>query len=145
MIALDSNLLVYAVREDSPWHGAALRCVRELAEGEAPWAIPWPCVHEFLAVVTHPRIYKPATPLTDAASQVEYWMESPTLRLLGEGPGYWGHVKSLLEAGRASGPLVHDARVAAICRMHGVRELWSADRDYSRFAGLRVRNPLVAA
>jgi uncharacterized protein len=143
MIAIDTNILVYSVREDSPWHVAALRAVREAAEGRSPWAIPWPCVHEFLAVVTHPRIYKPPTPLRDAILQVDYWMESPTLRLLGEGPGYWEHLKPMLVAGKVAGPLVLDARVAAICRSHGVREVWTVDRDYSRFRGLPVRNPLL--
>jgi toxin-antitoxin system PIN domain toxin len=143
MIAVDSNILVYSVREDSPWHGAALGCLRALAEGAAAWAIPWPCIHEFIAVVTHPRIYKPPTPLDDAVQQVEYWMECPSLRLIGEEPRYWEHLKALVTAGKAIGPLVHDARVAAICRAHGVRELWSADRDYSRFEGLRSRNHLL--
>jgi toxin-antitoxin system PIN domain toxin len=143
MIALDTNILVYSVRRDSLWHAAALACVRRLAEAPAAWAIPWPCVHEFLAVVTHPRIYRPPTPLADAVLQVDYWMESPSLRLIGEGLGYWDHLKSLLAAGKAVGPLVHDARVGAICRASGVSEIWTADRDYSRFPGILVRNPLV--
>ena len=63
MIAVDTNILVYSVREDSPWHTAALAAVRSLAEGDPAWAIPWPCIHEFLAVVTHPRIYRPPTKL----------------------------------------------------------------------------------
>ena len=59
LIAVDTNLLVYAHREDSPWHDAAYRSLVGLAEGRTPWAIPWPCLHEFLAIVTHPRIYSP--------------------------------------------------------------------------------------
>lgn len=59
MIALDTNLLVYAHREDSPWHDAAYARLTELAEGRALWTIPWPCLHESLALVTHPRIYAP--------------------------------------------------------------------------------------
>jgi uncharacterized protein len=143
MIALDTNILVYAVREDSAWHAAAYQCVREIAEGNARWAIPWPCIHEFLAVVTHPRIYKPPTPLSDATLQVDYWLQSPTVRLIGEAPGYWDHLKALLLSGKVAGPLVHDARIAAICRAHGVREIWTADRDYARFAGIPARNPLI--
>jgi len=143
MIALDSNILVYSVREDSQWHGPALQCVRNLAEGPALWAIPWPCVHEFLAVVTHPRIYGPPTALRDAVLQVDYWFESPTLRLIGEVTGYWEHLKASLMNGKVIGPLIHDGRVAAICRVHGVTEIWTADRDYSRFEGMRVRNPLL--
>jgi predicted nucleic acid-binding protein len=56
MIAIDSNLLVYAHREDAPWHDNAYARIVELAEGQSLWAIPWPCIHEFLAIVTHPRI-----------------------------------------------------------------------------------------
>src|SRR5215469_7523321 len=129
MIAIDTNILVYSVREDSPWHAAAFASLRQIAESRSLWAIPWPCVHEFVAVVTHPRIYKPPTPLADAVLQVDYWLESPTLKLLGEAPGYWDHLKSLLTAGKIAGPLVHDARIAALCRLHGVREIWTADRD----------------
>jgi uncharacterized protein len=144
MIAVDTAILVYSVRADSPWHQPALACVRRLAEGTGLWAIPWPCVHEFLALVTHPRIYRPPTPLRDAIQQVDYWMESPTLQLLGEAPGYWDYLKPLIEAGKTIGPAMHDARVAAICRFSGVREMWSADRDYTHFDGIPVRNPLVA-
>jgi toxin-antitoxin system PIN domain toxin len=145
MIAIDTNVLVYSVREDSPWHQAAISCVRRAAEGSAMWAIPWPCIHEFLAIVTHPKIYKPPTPPGDAILQVDYWMESPTLRLLGEPPGYWEFLKSTLAAGKIVGPVVHDARVAAICRANGVREIWTADRDYTRFSGFPARNPLLPA
>ena len=143
MIAVDTNILVYAHREDSAWHDAAHARITDLAEGRAPWAIPWPCIHEFLAVVTHPRIYSPPTPLSSAIDQVEAWMESPTLVLLAETESYWSDLRATLEQGRVSGPLVHDARVAAICRDHGVQELWTTDRDFSRFLAVTIRNPLV--
>ena len=144
MIAVDTNILVYAHREDSQWHDSARRCLEELVESANPWAIPWPCLHEFLAIVTHPRIYDPPTPLPIAADQVAAWLEAPRLVLLAETAGYWSRLCSLLETGRVAGPLVHDARVAALCLHHGVHTLWSADRDFSRFPGLRVHNPLPA-
>lgn len=144
MIAVDTNLLVYAHREDSVWHDAAYSRVAELAEGRAVWAIPWPCVHEFLAIVTHPRIYAPPTPLALALDQVEAWMQSPSLVLLTEAEGYWKEIRTMIEGGRVEGAHVHDARVAALCRLHGVRELWTADRDFGRFPGLTVVNPLVS-
>ena len=143
MIAVDTNLLVYAHREDSPWHEAAHTRIRDLAEGRAAWAIPWPCLHEFLAIVTHPRIYSPPTPLAAALKQTEAWLEAPNLVLLSEAEGYWPELRAMLEAGRVAGAQVHDARVAALCRLYGVRELWTADRDFGRFPGLTVRNPLV--
>jgi len=143
MIAVDAKLLVYAHREDSPWHDAAYARILGLAEGRDPWAIPWPCIHEFLAIVTHPRVYAPSAPLDAAIDQVEAWMEAPTLVLLAESEGYWTDLRTTLQAGRVSGAQVHDARVVALCLQHGGRELWTADRDFSRFSGLTVRNPLV--
>lgn len=144
MIAVDTNLLVYAHREDSPWHDVAHASVAALAEGRAAWAIPWPCLHEFLAIVTHPRIYAPPSPLATALDQIEAWLESPSLVLLSEIEGYWPELRAVLTAGRVAGAQVHDARVAALCRRHGVRELWTADRDFGRFPDLTVRNPLIA-
>ncbi len=143
MIALDTNLLVYSHRRDSPWFAPAVSLVRELAEGSAPWAIPWPCLHEFLAIVTNPRIYGPATPLAGAMRQVEVWIESPWLRLIGELQEHWTELARVLGAAKVQGGAIHDARIAAICIEHGVRELWTADRDFSRFAGIRAVNPLV--
>jgi uncharacterized protein len=114
-------------------------------ESGAPWAIPWPCIHEFLAILTHPRIYDPPTPLDDALAQVACWLEVPTLVMLSETARHWPSLRALLEASRVTGPQIHDARIAALCRQHGVRELWTVDRDFGRFAGLRFRNPLVSA
>lgn len=144
MIAIDTNILVYAHREDSPWHEAAYARLRELAEGRAAWAIPWPCLHEFMAIVTHPRIYNPPSPLKFALAQVDAWLEAPNLVLLAEASGYWPELRAVLSAGIVLGPQVHDARVAALCRIHGIQELWTLDRDFSRFPGLKVRNPLVS-
>ena len=143
MIAVDTNILVYAHREDSQWHASAFSRIAELAEGRVLWAIPWPCIHEFLAIVTHPRIYTPPTTLTQAVDQVEAWLESPSVSVLSEIEGYWPELRSMVTAGKATGGQIHDARVAALCRLHGVRELWTADRDFGRFSGIRVSNPLI--
>ncbi len=143
MIAVDSNLLVYAHRQDSSWHKPAVACLKGLAEGSAAWAIPWPCAHEFMAIVTHPRIYSPPTPLASALAQLDAWFESPTLVLITETEGCWSTLRRMLERGRPTGAMVHDAKIVAVCACNGIRELWSADRDFSRFPGLRVRNPLL--
>lgn len=143
MIAVDSNILVYAHREESPWNTAAYACLAGLAQGRAPWAIPWPCIHEFLAIVSHLRIFAPPTPFERAINQVDAWLESPSLVLFSESEDYWAQLRALLKSGRVSGPMVHDAHVAALCLQHGVSELWTIDRDFSRFPGLKVRNPLV--
>ncbi len=144
MIAVDTNVLVYAHRQDCQFHLAAAGAIRQLAEGMNTWAIPWPCVHEFLAIVTHPRIYDPPSTIDQATGQVDAWLAAPTLHPIGETVEYWPTLRQLIVDGKVTGPLVHDARVAAICRIHGITELWSADRDFSRFAGLEVHNPLVS-
>jgi toxin-antitoxin system PIN domain toxin len=142
MIAFDTNILVHAHRGDSPWHERAYACFSSQAESGLPWAIPWPCIHEFLAVSTHSRIHKPPTPLSHALEQVGSWLEAPTVRLLGASTGYWTVLRRFLEATGATGARVHDAHVAALCVHHGVSELWSADRDFNRFKELKVVNPL---
>lgn len=143
MIAVDTNILVYAHREDSEWHKRAYACVASLAESRKPWAIPWPCVHELFSIITHPRIYNPPTPLNRAIDQMEAWLESPSLVLLSEASGHWQKLKSILNASLVCGSSVHDARIATICLQQGIEELWTADRDFGRFPELKVRNPLV--
>ena len=132
MIAVDANILVYAHREDSPWHEGAYKIVVDLSESRTLTLFRG--LAEFLAIVTHPRIYNPPTPLAAALDQVDSWTESPSLSLIRESEGYWPHLKGTL-----------DARIAAICLLHGVRELWTADRDFSRFPTLTTRNPLVTS
>lgn len=143
MIAVDTNILVYAHRLDSPFNQPSYDSVRGLAEGAERWAIPWPCLSEFLAIVTNPGIYREPTSTMSAISQVETWLDSPSVVPLSEGPGFWKLFSQLLAEAKVAGGRVHDARVAALCLHHGIDELWTADRDFGRFPQLRVRNPLI--
>ena len=143
MIAIDTNLLVYAYREDSDFHQAATENLQPVIEGSAAWALPWPCVHEFIGVVTSGKVYKPASPLSNVIAFLESLFDSPQLHLLAESPGYFDKLRELSLAAKLSGPRIHDARIAALCLHHGVRELWTADRDFSLFPKLKTRNPLV--
>ena len=143
MIAVDTNVLVHAHRRDSTWHARAADAMKRLAEGRSAWALPWPCAHEFLAIVTHPKIYAPPSTMAQAIDQVDAWLAAPGVHLLAEGDAHWPTLRAALTDNRLRGPQVHDARVAAICLQHGVDELWTADRDFSRLPKLRTRNPLV--
>jgi uncharacterized protein len=145
VIAIDTNILVYSHRADAPAHDVALALVQAAAEGDQAWAIPWPCIHEFLAKVTHPRIFRQPTPIAAALAQVAEWRRSPSNRMLAEPEDYFETLARTLGAAQVVGAKVHDARIAALCEAHGVDELWSADRDFQRFGRLRVRNPLVSA
>lgn len=145
MIAVDTNVLVYAHREDSPHHRQALAALESLADVRHGWSVPWPCVHEFLAIVTHPRIFQPPTEMDAALEAVDDVQNLPGVRLLTETPNHAQVLGKLLTESGAVGPKVHDARIAAICIAHGVSELWTADRDFSFFPQLRTRNPLVGS
>lgn len=143
MIALDTNILVYARREEAPHHASAKRLLRQLAEGDQPWALPWPCVYEFLRVVTHPRVFDPPTDIAAALEDLTILLDSPSLMLLGEGPMHIGHLIHTVRGGRAAGNLIHDAHIAALIREHGIEQLLTVDRDFSRFPGLQVKDPFI--
>jgi hypothetical protein len=145
MIAVDTNVLVYAHRADGRCHATAKAVVDSLRHQASSWAIPWPCIHEFIAIVTHPKIYLPPTPLETAFAAIESWAAGSNLQFLAESGGYLDKLHRLTAAAHLSGPRIHDARIAALCLHHGVRELWTADRDFSSFPQLKIRNPLVKA
>lgn len=142
MIAIDTNLLVYAHRPEMPFHDRAREVLDMAIMKPEPLAVPWPCVHEFLAVVTHPRIFREPTPIGTALDALYRLEQSLDGGFLGEGDDYLEMLDTLARPARLQGPVIHDARIAAICAYHGVRELWSADRDFSRFTTIQVRNPL---
>ncbi len=143
MQAIDTNVLIYAEVRSSPWREEARRLLRELAEGAFPWAIPWPCIYEFLRVVTHPRVYHPPVPLSVALNDFRRIRDSPTLVLLQETSNHPDVMLRVLEESGVSGNLIHDAHIAALCLEHGIRELISGDRDFARFPSLTVRNPFA--
>lgn len=143
MIAIDTNILIYAHRKDSPFYKKADQVVTEIAQSGKAWTIPWNCVHEFLAIVTNPRVFKVPTPQADAIIQLQCWLECPTLQFINEQQGYEAILFDILAKSKIIGPQIHDARVAAVCLQNGIRTLWSADRDFSRVSGLEVVNPLV--
>ena len=142
MIALDTNVLIYAHRPDSPMHAHAARSLAQLVEDPLPWAVPWPCVHEFISVVTHPKVFGTPSTTEEAFDQFAAWLDAG-LVLLSESTGYLDRLKEVVRSSGVTGPKIHDARIAALCLHHGIDELWTSDRDFSRFPALRVRNPLV--
>lgn len=93
--------------------------------------------------MTHPRVFQTPSPLSTAVDQLDAWMECPSLHLIGETSLHWRLLREFLVRAKTLGPRVHDARIAAICRQHGIQELWTADRDFSAFPDLRGLNPCV--
>lgn len=138
MIAVDTNVLVYAHREELPQHKRARTRLVELAEGHDRWAIPVFCLSEFLRVVTHTRLFAPPFTVDEATEALARVLESPSLVVLVPGDRYWPLLLETMRQGRAIGNLVYDAQIAAVCREAGVRALLTEDRDFDRFQSLKT-------
>lgn len=141
MQAIDTNVLIYAEITSSQHHRQARQVLTQLAEGAVPWALPWPCIYEFLRVVTHPRVFHPPVPLEIALTDLKAITDSPSILLLSETDRHVELMTSIVKEAGVTGNLIHDAHIAALCLEHGVTELISADRDFLRFKSLRIVNP----
>lgn len=138
MIAVDTNILVYAHREELPQHAVARARVTAMAEGDTPWAIPVFCLGEFIRVVTHPRLFDPPHTIDEACGALDRVLESPSVRILNPGDRFWAMLAKAVREADATGNLVFDAQLAALCQENGVSALLTEDRDFDRFPGLRT-------
>jgi toxin-antitoxin system PIN domain toxin len=146
-IAVDTNILVYAWSKEDRWHQQAADLMDRLELGTSEWAIPDSCLCEYYQSVTSSKKFKnPATPKA-AREQIEFWSALPHVAILCEfadkDHDHWACFTNILEYAEIKGLDVFDAHVAAICITHGVGELWTLDKGYSRFKGLKVRNPFT--
>jgi uncharacterized protein len=142
MIAIDTNVLVYAHVPSFTQHPLARRALERLANSGSAWAVPWPCAHEFCAVVTNRKWRADALDAAAAIAILRNWESAPNFRFLGASVHHLNHFSQTLLLSKVTGGQIHDARIVATCLDHNVTELWSADRDFSRFPGIRTRNPL---
>lgn len=142
LIAIDTNVLVYAFDARDVRHGDAKALVGRLAQGARPWGVPWPCVTEFLTVVTHPVLELP-TSVVAAFRFLDLLLASPSLRRLLPTEDTSRVLREVLEESGARGRRVHDAHIFALCLEHGVRELLTADKGFRLFRGIKVTNPFA--
>ncbi len=141
MIALDTNFLVYAHRSDNLFHLIARTAIDRLVQGILPWGVPVVCVHEFLAVVTNPKIFKQPTPRDLAFAQLDALLALAGARLLMPTAKHLVVLRQLAESGQTIGAQFHDARVAAICLENGITTLWTGDRDFTAYPQLLCQSP----
>jgi toxin-antitoxin system PIN domain toxin len=139
MIAVDTNVLVYAHREELPQHRSAYAKLVELAEGDALWGIPVFCVGEFVRVITHPRLFDPPYGADEACRALDRLLASPTVRVLHPGPAFVARLSEAVREADAVGNLVFDAQIVAVCRESGVTRLLTEDRDFTRFRRFPVQ------
>jgi toxin-antitoxin system PIN domain toxin len=141
VIVLDANLLVYAYDALSPKHREALDFLERVLSGDELVGIPWQTVSAFLRIVSNPRLFQHSRTIEQAVKVIEFWLEQPNVRLLSPGDQHWSILRKVLIDGQVRGPLVSDAQLAALTMEYG-GVLYSTDRDFARFAGLRWKNPL---
>ncbi len=137
MIAVDTNVLIYANRAELPLHSVARTRLTELAEGAVPWALPIVAAWGFVRIVTQP-IFDPPTPMGQAVEFIDNLLDSPTVRVLGPGSRHWQLLRTIFEDGQVRGGLVTDAVIVASCREHGVDTVLSNDRDFQRFSDVKI-------
>jgi uncharacterized protein len=141
VIAIDTNIVVYAHRGETSYSQRALDLIAALAQGPAPWSIPTHCLHEFVAVVSNPKVWAQPSSPDQIEAQIEAWTSSPSFVEVAENRTSIALLIRQLRSASVKGGMVHDARIVAACQASGVRELLSVDRDFSRFTGLSIRNP----
>ena len=142
MIVLDANILLYAYDADSDQHARARECVQQVLSGPSPVGLPWQTVTAFVRIVTNPRLSGKRFTPAEVIEVVDQWVDQPNVRLLGPGDQHWTVLRQMIVEGQARGPLVTDAQLAALTVEYG-GVLYTTDRDFSRFPGLRWKNPLA--
>jgi len=142
VIVLDANILLYAYDTASPFHAKARSWVELVFSGADAVGLPWQTVSAFLRIMTNPTLPGDRFSLEEAAHVVDRWLEQPNVRLLTPGDDHWPLFRQMVVEGQALGPLVTDAQLAALTMEYG-GVLYTTDRDFARFPGLRWANPLV--
>jgi uncharacterized protein len=141
VILVDGNLLLYAYNASSEDHAKAKEWLEAVLSGAEPVAFCWPVILAFLRIATNPRAFPHPLSRTEAAVIVSEWLDQPQTVMIGPDSNHWGILQRTLSEGKAAGPLVSDAHLAALAVEHGAT-LYSTDRDFARFPNLKLENPL---
>ena len=139
--AIDANLLLYASDQESPFHDRAVTLLDEIAIGPEIVYLFWPIAMAYLRIATHPAIF--ANPLShvDARANLDSLLALPHVQAVGEDDRFWDRFREVADDVRPTGNLVPDAHIVALMLSHGIRTIWTRDRDYRSFSGIRVRDP----
>lgn len=142
MIVLDANLLIYAYSTASPEHENARKWVEDAFSGDTLIGLPWPTISAFIRILTNANLPGARFSTREMATIVQEWVELPNVRLLSPSERHWPIFRKMLLEGQARGPMTADAQLAALTVEYG-GTLYTTDRDFSRFPGLRWKNPLL--
>jgi toxin-antitoxin system PIN domain toxin len=141
MVVVDANLLIYARSDNSPHYAAAKEWLSAVLSGEEPVALPWTSVHAFIRIMTHPSLIQSPLTLEKATELIDSWLSHPNVTTIEPGPNYWPILRRLVLDTPARGNLITDAHLAALAIEHDAT-VYTTDRDFRRFRGVRVTYPL---
>ncbi len=141
MILVDANLLLYAYNPSFDRHHIARTWLEEILGKPDPVRLAWTGILAFVRVATNPRAFEYPLSLEEAMSIVSSWLARPMVAILEPGERHWEILRDLLVRTQTRGPVITDAHLAALAVEHGAT-LCSTDRDFARFPGLRLLNPL---
>ncbi len=141
MILIDANLLIYAYNEAAQQHVAAKKWLEDSLSGDEPVRLSWSGIHAFLRLMTERTLLLKPLSMADATNIVQVWLQMETVDILQPGARYWRILRNLLLDAQIRGALVMDAHLAALAIEHGAT-LCTTDKDFTRFDGLRLINPL---
>lgn len=141
--AIDANLLLYASDEVSPFHRRAVEVIDEIAIGPEIAYLFWPVVMAYLRIATHPALFARPLSHADARANVETLLTLPHLNAVGEDDAFWPRFTDVADDVLPTGNLVPDAHLVALMLANGVATIWTRDRDYRKFSGIRVRDPFA--
>ena len=140
---VDVNILLYASDESSSFHAKAAGLIEQLARGPELLYLFWPVLMGYLRMATHPAIFPKPLSVGMATGNVGQLLGLPHARALGEGDDFWQVYGAVTSGAVVRGNLVSDAHLVALMRENGITTLWSHDRDFRKFEGLRVQDPFA--
>lgn len=144
VIAVDTNLLVYAHRRSTAEHAGAQAAIERAAGASTGWGMSLPCIAEFWGVVTHPAHGRPSTP-REAARFLEALVRDAEAKIWLPAPGFAERLVVAAAARKVTGPRIFDLQIALAAFEAGAREIWTHDRAFVSVTGLPVYDPIASA
>lgn len=142
--AVDTNVLLYASDQESPFHERALAVLDQVAIGPEIAYLFWPTVMGYLRIATHTAVFARPLSHADARGNIESFLALPNVHAVGEDDTFWARFVEVADDVAPTGNLVSDAHLAALMIANGVRTIWTRDRDYRKFSGIKVHDPFAA-
>ena len=141
---IDANIFVYAANTTADEHEAALAALHEARSGREDVVIFWPVVLAFLRLSTHLRMTSRPLEPEEAFANMRSFLDGPRVRLVADRPEGFEALHEAARQVRARGALMQDAYIAALMWQHEVRTIWTHDRDFRLFDGIRVVDPVAS-